>query len=150
MIINDIYEWNEERNNLDFDGALAFNMLAEELNEFAWALPQALQEKFGELSKEEAEERREELTEYLQSEDGRSDVLTHQLDALGDIVFVAIGEMCKLTKSPLHVQDVFHAIISANNLKGQDKESGKITKPEGFVGPESIIKSIAEEVISAS
>lgn len=149
-IILEIAEWNEDRDNLHFDGANEFDMLAEELDEFAWALPKSLQDKFGEMSQEEAEERMEELTEYLQSDEGRAAVLTNQLDALADLVFVAVGSMIKLTKDFRHVEDVFHAVIAANNLKGKDKENGKITKPVDFVGPESIINKIALEVLDGS
>lgn len=148
MLEQEIFEWNNDRDNLEFNGQLEYEMLLEEVNEFVWALPKALADKFGSLTQEEADERMPELIEYLGSKDGTADVLVNRLDALADVVFVAIGAMCKLTKDPSLVEDVFKAVLAANNLKSKEKnEDGKITKPEVFVGPESIIKKIAIEVL---
>jgi len=148
MLVQEIFEWNEDRDNLEFNGHLEYEMMLEEVDEFVWALPKALKEKFGELTQEETDEKMPELIEFLESKEGRADVMAHRLDALADVVFVAIGGMCKITKNPSLVEDVFYAVLAANNLKSKEKnEEGKITKPEGFVGPESMIKKIALEVL---
>ena len=82
---------------------------------------------------------KEELIELLVA-DTRVDVA----DAFGDIIFVAIGSLYKLTKDVDKVKDIMLAITACNNLKGKDTLSGKITKPEDFVGPESMIKGILD------
>ena len=149
MLVQDIFEWNNTRDNLEFKGDLEYEMILEEVDEFVWSLPKALKEKFGELEQEEIDSKMEEMIEFLESTDGKAEVMTHRLDALADVVFVAIGAMCKLTKDPSLVEDVFHTVLAANNLKSETKdENGKITKPEGFVGPESMIKKIALEVLA--
>lgn len=146
MLIKEIVEWNETRENMEFDGQLAFTMLTEELDEFAWALPKVITDKFGELSEEErTEEKLAEIGEWMASEECQVNFKVAQLDALGDLVFVAIGEMGKILGDASKVEDVMGAILAANNLKGKDKESGKITKPEGFVGPESIIAKVVQD-----
>lgn len=148
MLVQEIFEWNNDRDNLEFNGQLEYEMMLEEVDEFVWAIPKAIADKFGKITEEEAEDKMAEVLEFLGSKDGTADVLVNRLDALADVVFVAIGAMCKLTKDPTMVEDVFHAVLAANNLKSKEKnEEGKITKPEGFVGPESMIKKIAIEVL---
>lgn len=63
-------------------------------------------------------------------------------DALGDIIWVALGSLSKLTQDVDKVSDIMLAISAANNTKGKDTASGKITKPIDFVGPESMIEKV--------
>lgn len=80
---------------------------------------------------------KEELLELLGA-DNRVDVA----DALGDIVWVALGSLSKLTQDVDKVRDIMLAISAANDTKKKDTVGGKITKPDNFVGPESMIKGI--------
>lgn len=82
---------------------------------------------------------KEELLELLIA-DNRVDVA----DALADIIFVALGSLSKLTKDEQKVHDIMMVVCAANNLKGRDTVGGKITKPEGFSGPEGMIKEILD------
>ena len=147
-IIEEICGWNQERGCTTFDGELEYNMLHEELNEYVFAYPKTITDKFGKIeSEEELEARNDEIVEFLQSPEFLENFRTNQLDALGDLVFVAIGSMYKILGDWVGVEEVMMAIISANNLKKADKDDGgKIKKPEGFVGPEGIIKNIYKEM----
>ena len=147
-IVEEICEWNQERGCTTFDGELEYNMLHEELNEYVFAYPKTITDKFGKIeSEEELEARNDEIVEFLQSPEFLENFRTNQLDALGDLVFVAIGSMYKILGDWVAVEEVMMAIISANNLKKADKDDGgKIKKPEGFVGPEGIIKNIYKEM----
>jgi len=80
---------------------------------------------------------KEELLELLAAET-RVDVA----DALADIIFVALGSLSKLTQDEQKVHDILMVVCAANNLKGKDTTNGKITKPEGFSGPEGMIEGI--------
>ena len=81
---------------------------------------------------------KEELIELIVA-DTRVDVA----DALGDIIFVAVGSLYKLTKDVDKVKDILLAITAANNQKKQEVNGiGKIIKPDDFVGPESMIEEI--------
>ena len=147
-IVEEICEWNQERGCTTFDGELEYNMLHEELNEYVFAYPKTITNKFGKIeSEEELEAKNDEIVEFLQSPEFLENFRTNQLDALGDLVFVAIGSMYKILGDWVGVEEVMMAIISANNLKKADKDDGgKIKKPEGFVGPEGIIKNIYKEM----
>lgn len=138
-----ICEWNRDRGLKEFNGGLEFDMMNEELEEFAWAFIATIRNKFGELNKEEADAKREEVEAYTKGRDFKVDLKVNQLDALGDLVFVAIGAMYKLTGSVDQVRDILLAITAANNLKGNKKDSkGKIAKAKDFKGPEDMIKDI--------
>ena len=143
-IIKEICEWNEVRDCTKFDGGLEFAMMAEELDEFAWAFNKTLKDKFGEVeTEEEYEEIKQDVIDYVESEDGQLDIKTNQADALADLAFVAIGSLYKLVGDSDKVEDIFNAVIAANNTKSKEKnEDGKITKPSDFVGPEFLIRRI--------
>jgi len=147
-IIQDIVEWNTTRGNTEFKGDLEYNMLHEELNEYMYAYPKTLTDKFGVLEEEEFVGKEDEIIEYLNTKEFLEDWRTNQLDALGDLIFVAIGSMSKILDGDyVAVEEVLMSIIAANNTKSATKnEEGKITKPKDFVGPESIIKSIYKGV----
>jgi len=80
---------------------------------------------------------KEELIELLVA-DTRVDVA----DALADIIFVAVGSLYKLAGTSDKVKDILMVVQAANDLKKSDTVGGKITKPEGFVGPEKMIEVI--------
>ena len=85
---------------------------------------------------------KEELDEYLQAIIDGDEVA--QADALADIHFVVVGSLFKQTGDPLKVLDIFSAVEMANRQKGKDTKSGKIVKPDNFIGPEKRIKEILE------
>jgi predicted HAD superfamily Cof-like phosphohydrolase len=70
--------------------------------------------------------------------------IVDEADALGDIIFVAVGSLYKLCGGDKDkVYDILLAITAANNLKSSTKDSnGKITKPKDFVGPEEMIRKV--------
>ena len=77
----------------------------------------------------------EELEEYGVA---RSDV--DQLDALCDIVFVALGSMYKMLGTPAKVREAMDIVCNANDAKGTKKnDDGKIIKPKDFKGPEELL-----------
>jgi predicted HAD superfamily Cof-like phosphohydrolase len=84
----------------------------------------------------------EELNEYLEAIVEGDEVA--QADALGDIIFVAIGSLSKMTGSLLKTIEILQAIEIANRQKGKDTKSGKIVKPAKFIGPEKRIKEILD------
>lgn len=147
-IIEDIVRWNIDRDCTQFDGELEYGMLHEELLEFVHAYPKTITDKFGVLTDEELQDKEEEILEYLKSEEFMIDFKANQLDALGDLIFVAVGSMGKIMNGDWHlVEDVLMSIIAANNTKTADKNgSGKITKPADFVGPEAMIKKLYKVV----
>jgi predicted HAD superfamily Cof-like phosphohydrolase len=67
-------------------------------------------------------------------------------DALMDIEFVLRGTCGKFGLTPEQQVDGYEAVIKANESKSSTKNSaGKITKPEGFVGPETELQKILNE-----
>jgi predicted HAD superfamily Cof-like phosphohydrolase len=67
-------------------------------------------------------------------------------DALMDIEFVLRGTCGKFGLTPEQQVDGYEAVIKANESKSSTKNSaGKITKPEGFVGPEIELQKILNE-----
>lgn len=148
-IIEDIVTWNVDRGCTEFKGELEYEMLNEELQEYVFAYPKTITDKFGKIdSEEELEAKGDEITSYLSTPEFLEDFRTNQLDALGDLVFVAVGSMGKILDGDwIAVEEVLMSIIAANNTKKADKkDNGKIKKPEGFVGPETMIKAIYKGV----
>jgi predicted HAD superfamily Cof-like phosphohydrolase len=67
-------------------------------------------------------------------------------DALMDIEFVLRGTCGKFGLTPEQQVDGYEAVIKANESKSSTKNSaGKVTKPEGFVGPETELQKILNE-----
>lgn len=109
-LIEDIATWNYVRDNIVFDEELEYDMLWEELKEFA---------------------------------DAKTNV--DEVDALADIIFVAIGSLYKKVGSVEKAEAVMRAVIEANFRKGTKKnEAGKIQKPTNFVGPEAELQKIID------
>ncbi len=64
-------------------------------------------------------------------------------DGLLDLKFVLLGTLGKMGLSAEDIVDGYEAVIKANETKSETKDSnGKITKPEGFVGPEATLLAI--------
>lgn len=83
----------------------------------------------------------EELAEFL-----RSETIEDQADALGDLIYFAIGTYTLMGLKP---ENIFNEIHAANMRKVIDgkvlrNEQGKIVKPEGWYGPESEIRKEIE------
>ncbi len=151
-MIENIVQWNTLRDNNEFNGGLEYNMLMEELDEFAMALLKTIDDKYPkdtltfEESGEPIQEDKDKILEYINSQEGKDMYKVNQLDALGDIVWVAVGAMGKLLGGNyLKVDDVMLAIQAANDTKSSEKnEDGKITKPKDFEGPESMILKVVQ------
>lgn len=113
--IQEVCDWNLDRDNTSYDKYLEGDMLEEEMTEYAIAC--------------------------MEPED-----IVGQADALADIIFVAVGSLYKLCGADEQkVKDILTIVSAANNLKGTDKNSdGKVTKPEGFSGPEGMIEEILD------
>ena len=106
---------------------------------FEWNLDRGLIHKDFDLDLE-YDMLKEELIELIVA-DNKVDVA----DALGDLIFVAVGALSKLTKDEQKVKDIMLAITTANNQKTQEVSGiGKILKPDDFVGPEKAIGLILD------
>ena len=69
-----------------------------------------------------------------------------RFDALLDLKFVLLGSLGKMGLEPHQIVDGYEAVIFANETKSATKNAaGKITKPPGFVGPESKLQAILDE-----
>lgn len=151
VILKCIYKWNKERGLLDnYDPALEFGMLQEEALEYAHSYIKTVNDFVGEDIHEMDEERynqiKPELDVYINSEQFQEDWRVNQLDALCDVIFVAVGSMSKLLKDEESVADALLEVCIANEQKGRDTENGKITKPVDFVGPEEELRYILRRV----
>ena len=112
-IIREIQEWNDERGNYTYDRYLEGEMLEEELGEYA-------------------------LASMMPND------LVDEADALADIIFVAVGSLYKLCgNDKIKFDSIMTAVTACNNLKGKTKDAnGKVSKPEGFEGPEKMIAKV--------
>lgn len=142
-ILQDICSWNRERDNLEYNTAVEFTMLTEELQEYLLAkqknmLAYADMKDKDPYAEDTFTNMSEEDRELLQQ-----DILVDEADGLGDTIFVAYGGLFKLTNGDTSkVVRIMEAIVRANNKKGRDKVDGKIIKPKDFVGPEEEIRKI--------
>lgn len=86
----------------------------------------------------------EELTEFHDAFNAQD--LVGMVDAIGDLIYGAMGAFKKMGLKREHVRQVFAAIHAANMTKkrgnkgrGSDEDA---VKPEGFVPPEEAISDI--------
>lgn len=143
-IFQRIVQWNKDRNNLGFSHFNETKMLAEELFEFCGFTRQesknesyefAIDTSIGEEGVLDFTD--SEFIEYIHdsiNENVYAKIDKPALvDALGDLVFIAIGGITKLGYDP---EEVMKRICDANDKKGSKKDSsGKIIKDETFVEP---------------
>jgi len=115
--VQEVMMWNEERDNMDYSCVREGCLLQEEV---------------------------EELGQAYRDED-----IVGQADALADVLVVAVGGLYKLVGGDMYkFNDIMLSVTAANNTKSSTKdESGKITKPDDFVGPEVMIAQILGEEI---
>ena len=84
----------------------------------------------------------EEVDEFFEAE---KDV--DRLDALCDVVFVAIGSMYKLGLNYHEIKQAMNIVCNANEKKSSSKNSnGKISKPKDFIGPEKDLQKILDNL----
>lgn len=151
QLLNSIVTWNKDRDNNKYEPALEFEMLQEELSEYVHAYIKTVNDYVGfdihESTEEQYEDNKDKIQEYIDTDEFLEDWRVNQLDALCDIIFVAVGSIGKLLKQDTSsVEQALWEVIEANEKKSKDKnEKGKITKPEGFVGPEERLRSIIKE-----
>lgn len=68
-------------------------------------------------------------------------------DALMDLKFVLLGSCGKFNLSTPMIVEGYEAVLKANESKSSTKNSaGKITKPEGFVGPEVKLQKLLDNI----
>lgn len=71
-----------------------------------------------------------------------------RFDALLDLKFVLQGTLGKTGLSPAQIVDGYEAVLQANESKSATKNAdGKITKPDDFVGPESLLQVIIDNIL---
>jgi len=72
------------------------------------------------------------------------------LDALVDIVYVAIGAMWKMGLSPGSIHDAIHAVCDANDTKSVTKThsavKANVDKGPRFIPPEADLQEILDEL----
>ncbi len=73
----------------------------------------------------------EEFNEYLKAE--REDNIVEIADALGDIIYVALGTALVYG---IPMEEVFDAIHRSNMTKIKNPDGGKVMKPEGWKAPD--------------
>lgn len=136
-VIENIVKWNEERGllNTPFNLKREMGMILEEVLEG-----------FG-FSKKIAKERGLELANdfYESSFDmvGKNELI----DSFGDIAFIAIGSIAKLSADP---EVVLADITEANQQKGSKvDENGKIIKDDSFIEPKHFDEVNSESSILA-
>jgi predicted HAD superfamily Cof-like phosphohydrolase len=83
----------------------------------------------------------EELEEFKDAESA-----VDELDALVDLIFVAIGSMHKLGLNPQEIEKAINIVCDANDKKLSDKKKGKIAKPKDFTGPEEELQKILNKI----
>lgn len=132
-IFNRVVLWNQMRDNLHPNEENGFRMLAEELFELAAYKREdakALAQILTTAHMDQYEKRKKEYDDFGFT---NSDLV----DALGDKIFIAIGEIAKHGYSP---EEVMIKICDANDFKGSKKNAdGKILKAEDFVEPEHLV-----------
>jgi len=68
-----------------------------------------------------------------------------QFDALLDSLYITIGELHKFGATPAAMVDGLQAVHNANLAKLGTKDStGKVTKPDNFIGPEAKLQAIID------
>jgi len=118
----EIAEWNKERGLTNYSTKLEFRLLYEELMES--------------ILLKNAKSLAVDMTKNIETQldaipvEQESDAIA---DALGDIIFVAVGSLYKLG---YNADAVLRNIIIANNNKGDNKDKdGKIIKNKNFDHP---------------
>lgn len=151
LVLDCIYMWNKERDNLGkYDPALEFGMLQEECLEYAHSYIKTVNDYVGfdihQCTEEEYLGVKTSIDKYLDTEEFLEDWKVNQLDALCDVIFVAVGSMSKLLKDKELVAKALIEVITANEQKSKTKNvEGKITKPANFVGPEEELRYIIRD-----
>jgi len=116
-IIQRVIEWNAARYEQEYDDILTNSLLESEILE----LDQA-------------------------DRDGACGNIVDQVDALGDIIYVAIGAMWKLGLDEAQIYSCIAAICTANEtkeiVKTESHIKANINKGTGFISPEAAIERI--------
>ena len=142
-VVEEICQWNLDRDNLEYNTTTEFTMLTEEVQELLIAKQRCMLDFAGTRGLDPYSE---DTFKDLSEEDTQNlldSIKVAEADALADTAFVALGGLFKLTGgSILNTIRILEAVIDANQQKGKDKKDGKITKSKHFVGPESRIRAV--------
>ncbi len=134
-VIQRIVKWNKERNLTNYDQIREGSFIMEELLEYFGTDKQSYKEGISkEGIRKACREECQDLIEY-----GIPTTTEEQADALGDIIFFAVGALYKLNLNhgtPLP-EEVLKRIIDANETKGSETNAeGKIIKDSTFIEPD--------------
>ena len=124
-----IHTWNALRDNLTFNHYTATKILSEELFEFCLYGNIEAKAHSVEFAEDYAFRHDNDLIVQEMIEANKGDLV----DALGDLIFIAIGDIYKLGFEP---EEVLKRICNHNDAKGSKKDAdGKILKDADFVEP---------------
>jgi len=147
--IKEIYRFNDKAGLLDnsYEDFLESSMLVEEALE-GLPLPKHIDISLNthySSHKEVARHIVQAFTFPLNTTSPITDV--DRLDKACDAVIIATGSMAKLGLNPQQITKALNVVMQANFTKlGMPRdEQGKLTKPEGFVGPEAQLQLILDE-----
>ncbi len=150
-VIKQVYDWNQKAGYLDkpYNDKLECSMLIEEalegFNLGALAKESNLNtDNFSprEISREIVERAAEGLEHY-------SIPTVDKLDKQVDAAIIAIGGIAKLGLNPQEITKAINIVMNKNNEKLKNitiDEYGKVTKPEGFVGPEVELQKLLDNI----
>lgn len=123
MLVQEICDYNYDKEQTKFDGSYEYAALTKDLDVFAWAFAQTLKDKFGEQkSEEEFKKIEKEVSTYVTSKEGQNEVQVNRAKAVGDLIFDAIGTLYKLTGSEKKTADVMLSITAARNIELDEPE----------------------------
>ena len=141
--INEIVDWNKERNEFELNSDLEVNMLMEEVKEY--------------FDAEEYVDKMDAVCDTIfvavgtlaKSAYGYHIATKEILSPLDFVLTDFVGRTAKEGIDPQGfmplVSDCLTAVIDANKEKGTEKDAdGKVIKPEGFVAPEDRLAEIIE------
>lgn len=134
-IFESIYQWNKERDLLRFNHRLEVMLLIEEMFELCGYKKEEIKDLVKDFT-----DKHTNISSYIKDDKltittnpEREMSLSDVVDALGDIVYLAIGSLYKLGYNPA---TVLSAICEHNNKKGKERDTnGKIIKTNTFVEP---------------
>ncbi len=132
MYFSEVKTWNDDRENKNFNRRLEARMILEEWFEFLGYRAHDCKSISGVLTER-----------FYDEEKANNMRKVDSCDALGDMIFIAMGGMGKLTTKG---DEIFKTIQEANNQKPTQKTAeGKIIKPANFIPPEFRIQEILNE-----
>jgi len=98
------------------------------------------------MLEEELNEAKEAYRDFMNNPIDNIDFETEFLDAMVDLVYVAIGTMHKLGLTPQEIDKAIHIVCDANEAKAGAKDAnGKVKKGDNFPEPQPRLKKLLEQ-----